>query len=155
MTEGRRWYMEEGRTACQDVAQQPLVFPRGRIIIQGKSTSTATQYAKTRSIQLHTAHIPYSKYPHINSEKCSWKLVSTITWGICFHYFIPCPCRNICLFRNLIFRKICVLNIMNPYCRYLKASSLSRRSIDSRRLLRAYLYVLKVQCVKFVQIAQA
>lgn len=82
MTEGRRWYMEEGKAECQDVAQQPLVFPRGRIIIQGKSTSTATQCAKTRSIQLHTTHIPDSTYPHVHSQKCSWKPGAPLYHGV-------------------------------------------------------------------------
>lgn len=34
---GEIWHRKEGRTECQDVAQQPLVFPTGRIIIQGKT----------------------------------------------------------------------------------------------------------------------
>lgn len=91
MTEGRRWYMEEGRAECQDVAQRALVFPRGRIIIQGKSTSTATQCAKTRGMQLHTTHIPDSTYPHVRSQTCSWKPGSAITWGVCFRDFTTCP----------------------------------------------------------------
>lgn len=34
---------KKGRAERQDVAQQPLVFPTGRIIIQGKNTSTRIQ----------------------------------------------------------------------------------------------------------------
>lgn len=63
MTEGRRWHIEEDGAECQDVAQQPLVFPTGGIIIQGKNTHR--QQSNTRNSQ-HTAPPP-SPIAHIHT----------------------------------------------------------------------------------------